>query len=163
MRISARGNVIVETVAPGVRVMRFARPDVRQYLDDRAAAAASLLFQEVRGTALADLAEGWTLVVNLGLIDAITAAFYRCLLGIRESVEARGARLVLCGLNPHHQEIFELFQGPRVFTIVRGEAEACRAVLLSRRTRKPAALLRVHPRPSANRDRQAGFQASAVS
>jgi hypothetical protein len=32
MRISARGNLIVETATPGVRIIRFARPDVRRYL-----------------------------------------------------------------------------------------------------------------------------------
>jgi anti-anti-sigma regulatory factor len=126
MRISARGNLIVETAARGVRVMRFARPDMRQYLDDAGDAATSPLFQEIQGAVLSDLPAGWTLVVNLGLIDPINAAFYRCLLAIRERVRARRGRLVLCGLSPRHQEIFDLFRGPRVFTIVSTEAEACR-------------------------------------
>jgi len=127
MRISARGNLIVETAALGVRVMRFARPDVRQYLDDDGEAATSPLFREIQGAVLSDLGEGWTLVVNMGLIDPINAAFYRCLLGIREHVRARGGRLVLCGLSAQHQEIFDLFRGPWVFTIVSTEAEACRS------------------------------------
>jgi anti-anti-sigma regulatory factor len=126
MRISARGNLLVETAAPGVRVMRFTRPDVRRYLDDAGDAATSLLFQEIQGAVLSDLAEGSTLVVNLGLIDPINAAFYRCLLGIREHVQARRGRLVLCGLSPRHQEIFDLFRGPWVFTIVSTEVEVCR-------------------------------------
>ena len=128
MRISARGNLIVETVGVGVRVMRFTRPDLRRYLDDTADAPTSPLFREIQGAALSDLAEGWTLVINMGLIDPINAAFYRCLLGIRERVQARRCRLVLCGLSPRHQEIFDLFRGPWLFTIVSTEAEACRAV-----------------------------------
>jgi anti-anti-sigma regulatory factor len=126
MRISARGNVIVETAAVGIRVMRFARPDVREYLDDDGDAATSPLFREIQIAVLSDLAKGSTLVVNLGLIDLINAAFYRCLLGIRERLLARGCELVLCGLTPLHQEIFDLFRGPWVFTIVGTEAEACR-------------------------------------
>jgi anti-anti-sigma regulatory factor len=126
MRISARGNLIVETAAPGVRVMRFARPDLRQYLDNAADASTSPLFREIQGAVLSDLTEGWTLVVNLGLIDPINAAFYRCLLGIRERVQARRCRLVLCGLSPQLREVFDLFRGPWLFTIVNTEAEACR-------------------------------------
>src|SRR6516225_6297442 len=81
MRISARGNLIVETPVLGVRVMRFTRPDVRRYLDDAGDAATSLLYREIHGSVLSDLPEGSTLVVNLGLVDLINAAFYRCLLG----------------------------------------------------------------------------------
>jgi anti-anti-sigma regulatory factor len=126
MRISSGGNLIVETVAPGVRVMRFARPDVRQYLDDAADAPTSPLFREVEETALADLADGAALVVNLGLVEPINAAFYRCLLCLRQRVRARHGRLVLCGLSPRHLEIFELFRGPQLFAIARTEAEAVR-------------------------------------
>src|SRR4051794_6612187 len=123
MRISARGNLVVETVVLGVRVMRFARPDLRQYLDDAGNAPTSPLFREMQDAALATLADGAVLVVNLGLIGPINAAFYRCLLCLRERVRARHGRLVLCGLSPQHQEIFELFRGPQVFTIARTEAE----------------------------------------
>jgi anti-anti-sigma regulatory factor len=128
MRISARGNLIVETAIRGVRVMRFARPDLRAYLNDAGDAATSPLFQEIQNAVLSDLPKGWTLVVNLGLIDTISAAFYRCLLDMRKCVQARHGRLVLCGLTPWHQEIFELFRGPELFTIVCTEAEARRAV-----------------------------------
>src|SRR5262249_47332689 len=126
MRISSRGNLNVETTASGVRLMRFARPDVRQYLDDAGDAATSPLFREIEAAVLSDLPVGSTRVVNLGLIDLVNAAFYRCLLTIRERVKARCGRLVLCGLSPRVQEIFDLFRGPWVFTIVGTEAEACR-------------------------------------
>jgi anti-anti-sigma regulatory factor len=128
MRVSAGGNLIVETARRGVRVMRFARPDLRQYLDDIAESATSSLFREIQDTVLTDLPNGWTLVVNLGLIDPINAAFYRCLLHTRKCVQARHCRMMLCGLSPWHQEVFELFRGPVLFTIVGTEAEACRAV-----------------------------------
>jgi anti-anti-sigma regulatory factor len=124
MRTSRHENVMVETVARGVRVMRFARPDVLQYLDEAADAATSPLFHEVHEAALANLPERWTLVVNLAIIDRINAAFYRCLLDIRKCVNVRHAKLVLCGLTPHHREVFELFRGPDVFSVVRTEARA---------------------------------------
>jgi hypothetical protein len=126
MRISTGGNLILETVATGVRVMRFARPNLRPYLDDVADSVMSPLFREVEDTVLSGLPRGWTLVINLGLIDAINAAFYRCLLYIRKCVQACGGRLVLCGLTQWHEEVFDLFRGPEVFTIVSTEAEARR-------------------------------------
>jgi hypothetical protein len=137
MRVSAGGNLIVETVTLGVRVMRFARPDLRQYLYDAADAATSPLFREIHGAVLSDLPRGWTLVVNLGVIEPINAAFYRCLLHLRKCVQARQGKLVLCGLGPLHQEVFDLFRGPDLFTIVRTEAEGRRVV----RRRHPPELL----------------------
>jgi anti-anti-sigma regulatory factor len=128
MRVSTRGNLIVETVARGVRVMRFTRPDLRQFLDDDGDAQTSQLFCEIQLTVLSDLPNGWTLVVNLALIDPISAAFYRCLLDVRKSMQARRGRLILCGLSPQHQEVFDLFRGPELFTIVASEAEARRQV-----------------------------------
>jgi hypothetical protein len=149
MRVSAYGNLTVETVTLGVRVMRFARPDLREYVDSAADAATSLLFQEIQHAVLSDLPKGWTLVVNLGLIDPINAAFYRCLLYIRKCVQARHGRLVLCGLSPWHQEIFDLFRGPELFTIVCSEAEArrdvCRALNEPETLRSQNSLRPPHP------------------
>jgi anti-anti-sigma regulatory factor len=126
MRLSARGNVIMEAVGVGVRVLRFVRPDVRPHLDDAGPAATSPLFREIHDVALADLAQGSTLVVNLGLVEGLGAAFYRFLLGVRQGVAARGGRLVLCGLTPRQQEVFDLFRAPCVFTVAGSEAEAYR-------------------------------------
>jgi anti-anti-sigma regulatory factor len=145
MRVSEGGNLIVET-AKGVRVMRFIRPDLRKYLDDIADSATTSLFQEIHDNALCDLPKGGTLVVNLGLVDSVNAAFYRCLLHIRKCVQARYGRLVLCGLTPWHQEVFELFRGPELFTIVETEAEARRLPIRSQNPlcpppRRPTSLL----------------------
>jgi anti-anti-sigma regulatory factor len=128
MRVSTTGKLIVETATVGVRVLRFTRPDLRQYLDDAGDAATSALFREVNDTVLSSLPKGWTLVINLGLVSPLNSAFYRCLLHIRKCVQARQGRLVLCGLTPRHQEVFDLFRGPELFTIVNTEAEARREV-----------------------------------
>jgi anti-anti-sigma regulatory factor len=118
---------MVETVAPGVRVVRFERPDVRAYLDDDADIAESPLCHEIQDIALADLPGGWTLILNLQLVKTINAAFYRCLLQIRHLVQGRQAHLVLCGLSRDHREVFELFQAFRLFTITATETEGVRA------------------------------------
>jgi anti-anti-sigma regulatory factor len=135
VRISTRGNLLVASVAASVEVVRFLRSDLRPHLDDVGHAALSPLLWEIEEAALPALAEGDTLVVNLGLIGPFSAAFYRCLLELRHRVQARGGRLVLCGLSPLLREVFELFRGPRVFTIVGTEAEACRVAGPGRRTR----------------------------
>jgi anti-anti-sigma regulatory factor len=125
--MSVSGNLMVETVAPGVRVMRFEHPDVRDGLYEEVGSAESPLFREIKDLALTDLPRGWSLVLNLRRIKLIGAAFYRCLLLTRQVVRARQARLLLCGLSPEHQEVFELFQAFRLFTIVRTESDAVRA------------------------------------
>ncbi len=127
MRFSVSGNLMIETAAPGVRVLRFERPDVRDCLYDDADIAECPLFREIKDIALTDLPRGWTLVLNMSLIKPINAAFYRCLLLTRQVVRARQARLVLCGLSREHREVFELFQAFRLFTIVRTEIDAVRA------------------------------------
>jgi anti-anti-sigma regulatory factor len=128
VRVSPSGNLIVETLSLGVRVIRFARPDMRQSLDDNRDAESSPLFREVRDAVISDLPKGWTLIMNLSVIGPINAAFFRVLLHIRTCVQARRGRLVLCGLNAWHREIFSLFRGPDLFTIVDSEAEATREV-----------------------------------
>jgi anti-anti-sigma regulatory factor len=126
MPFSACRNLIVETPFYRVRVVRFARPDSNQYLDPDGEAPHSLLFREVLTGALSDLTDGWTVVVNIGLVEAISAAFYRCLLAIRRHMLANRGRVILCGSSPLHEEVFELFQACRIFTIVATESEALR-------------------------------------
>jgi anti-anti-sigma regulatory factor len=126
MRKCTGGNLNTETVSRGVQVMRFARPDVREYLDNAGETEMSPLFQEIEEAVLSHLSEGWTLVINMAVIEPINAAFYRCLLAIRSCVNARQCRLVLCGLTPRHRQVFELFRGPEVFRIADTEAMACR-------------------------------------
>jgi anti-anti-sigma regulatory factor len=161
MRMSASGNLVVENPIPGVRVLRFARADLRQYLDDAADAPTSPLFREILSTALSNPAEGSVLIINIGLIDPINAAFYRCLLCIRERVQASHSQMVMCGLSPRHQEVFDLLRGPQVFTIARNETNALR---LARRWLSEQATPRVVgssaplPRPTSNKVAKLGLE-----
>ena len=126
MRMSAIGNVIVETATPTVRVMRFERSDVSPYLYDDAEIVYSPLYREIFGVALRDLPKESTLIVNLKQLKPFGAAFYRCLLQIRHFLRSRNSRLVLCNLSPEHRELFELFAAFRIFTVVRTELDAIR-------------------------------------
>jgi hypothetical protein len=128
MRLSATGNLMVETLGQGIRVMRFERPDLRDQLYDDAQTVDSPLYCEILDVVLSDLPACWTLIVNLNQITPINTAFYRCLLQIRRFLYDQGSRLILCNLSRQHLEVFELFQAFRIFTVVRNETDALCAV-----------------------------------
>src|SRR5262249_34681409 len=131
MRIHASENLVVERAGYGVRVVRFTRPDLRKFLYEEAAIEDSPLFREIHEMAIDDLPKGWTLVINLGLIEWFPAALYRCLLQCRQLLSARSAQLVLCGLSDEHLELFRILQGHRVFTIAGTETGALRTAALN--------------------------------
>src|SRR5262249_39561236 len=124
MKSTTSSHLVVETRSPGVRVVRFTHPDLRPQLDDFAKIDDCELLQEVQAAALADLAAGEALVINLGLIEVFPSAFLRVLLRVRELVGERRGWLVLCQLRPEHREIFEITRTLPLFTIATTEAEA---------------------------------------
>jgi anti-anti-sigma regulatory factor len=73
------------------------------------------------------LAAGQTVVVNVGLIDWFPTAFYRLLLKVREALQARNARLLLCCFTPNVRECFDLMGGGKLFEIRATEANAVSA------------------------------------
>jgi anti-anti-sigma regulatory factor len=79
------------------------------------------------GHVLNGLTAGNTLVLNFGLVEPFPTALYRCLLRVREVVNQRRARLVLCRLSAEHREIFELFKAFRLFQVTGTEAQALRS------------------------------------
>jgi anti-anti-sigma regulatory factor len=118
---------MVETVAPRVRMMQFEQPDLRKYLYDDADISESPLYREILDVVLSDLPADWTLIVNLKQLQPIGTAFYRCLLQLRRFLHSRPARLVLCNLSRQHREVFELFGGFQLFTVVHTESDAVQA------------------------------------
>src|SRR5262249_62091783 len=116
-----------DTPSPGVRVARFVRPDLRPELDDPGPITECSLYRELEALALTDLKPGETVVINFGLIDRFPTAFYRLLLKVREAVQARNARLLLCCLTPNVRECFDLMGGGRLFEIRATEANAVSA------------------------------------
>ena|SRR5947209_4363690 len=124
MDIQSKRNIVCDTPNAGIRVVRFVRPDLRPQLYDQEAIADCSLFRELDAAALADLPAGETVVINFGLIDWFPTAFYRLLLKVREAVQARNARLMLCCLTPNVQECFGLMGGGKLFEIKATEVNA---------------------------------------
>ena len=117
-------NTIAESPADGVRVVRFLRPDVRPALYDRDAVTDTTLYQEIHA---ADVRAGGTLVLNFGLIDWFTSAFYALLLQLYRDARAKGTHLALCCLTPNVTEAFELMGGDKLFETYPTEARAVAA------------------------------------
>jgi hypothetical protein len=110
------------SVSRGVKVVRFARPDLRGQLDGDV--EDSVLFRQLQDAVLAGLETGDVLVLNFGLVELFPTAFYSCLLLVRREVLAARARLVLCRLSDEHREAFRLFQAERLFDIQGTELQA---------------------------------------
>src|SRR5262249_50261114 len=127
MDIQSERNVVCDTPSPGVRVVRFVRPDLRPQLYDQEAISDCSLYRDLDAVALANLAVGEAVIINLGLIDWFPTAFYRLLLKVRETDQARNARLVLCCFTPNVRECFDLMGGGRLFEIRATEANAVSA------------------------------------
>jgi anti-anti-sigma regulatory factor len=127
MEIQSERNVICDKPSPGVRVIRFVRPDLRPQLYEQEAITDCSLYRELDEAALADLAAGETMVINFGLIDWFPTAFYRLLLKVREAVQARNARLMLCCFTANVRECFDLMGGGKLFEIRATEANAVSA------------------------------------
>jgi anti-anti-sigma regulatory factor len=126
--MKTKSNVLVsETPANGVFVVRFTHPDLREQLCNDADVAGSELFRLLEAQVLTTLEADNTLVLNLGLVERLSTPLYRCLLKVRETVKQRGALLLLCRLSGHCREVFELFEGFRLFQVVSTEAQALRA------------------------------------
>jgi anti-anti-sigma regulatory factor len=128
MDIQSERNLVCDTPRPGIRVVRFVRPDLRPQLCDQEAIADCSLFRELDAAALADLTVGKTVILNFGLVDWFPTAFYRLLLKAREVVQAHNARLLLCCLTPNVRECFDLMGGGKLFEIRATDASAVSAV-----------------------------------
>jgi anti-anti-sigma regulatory factor len=125
MDIQSKGNIVCDTPRPGVRVVRFVRPDLRPQLDDeRESITDCSLYRELDAAALEDLTAGDVIILNFGLIDPFPTAFYRLLLKVREVVQARSARLLLCCFTPNVRECFDVMGGGKKFEIRTTEATA---------------------------------------
>jgi hypothetical protein len=107
--------LICDATRPNIRVVRFVQPDMRDQLYNAGAIGDCTLFEDLRASAMQNLAPGDALVLNLGLIDWFPTAFYRFILRANEETRAAQARLMLCCLPPLAKEAFELMGGDRTF------------------------------------------------
>jgi len=127
MAIQGERNISCETLGPNIRVVRFARPDLRAEMDQEPIEDCPL-YRELDTFALAYLASGKSLIINLGLIERYNTAFHRLLLTVRKAVLAREARLFLCCLTqPIVKEGFNLMGGDQKFEVTATEEAAYEA------------------------------------
>lgn len=125
-------NIVFDHPAPELAVARFARPDVREALyhfghehDD---IGNCTLYVELHEGAIKGLPERGTLVLNFGLVDGFSSAFYRLLLRARADLKAKHGRLVLCGLSKLANEAFTIMGGPKTFEVYENESKALDAL-----------------------------------
>ena len=52
MNIQSTRNLVCDTLSPGIRVVRFVRPDLRPQLDDQEAITDCSLYRELEGATL---------------------------------------------------------------------------------------------------------------
>src|SRR5262245_46169560 len=120
-------NLICETPADNIRVVRFLRPDVRPALYDHEAIEESSLYKELQAGAVAKFPHGGTLILNFGLVDWFPTAFYGLLLRTLQEVRPKAGRLVVCCLPPNVKEGFELMGGAKLFEVHATEGKAIAA------------------------------------
>jgi len=124
MILGKNGKLIVENRKPGVRVLRFIHPDLRDQAYDGGDIERSRLFLDIKTSALSYLAEREVLIVNLGLVEHFPTVLYSILLKIREILTDHRGGVILCGANSQTREILDLFKASRLFAVVKTEEEA---------------------------------------
>jgi anti-anti-sigma regulatory factor len=115
--------VLCHTPKPGVRVVRFLHPDNRDALDDGNEETCSLS-QDIHATALADAADGETVVFNFALVEFFPTRFYSVLLVADKALKPRSAKIVVCNLGPNHRTGFDLMGGSKKFATAVSEERA---------------------------------------
>ena len=124
MILGKHGKLLVENRGPGIRVLRFIDPDLRDQIYDGGDIEHCRLFKDIRASALSYISEGEALIMNLGLIEHFPSMLYGLLLKVREMVRNHGGCVILCSANPLTREILDLFKAGRLFAIAATEEQA---------------------------------------
>lgn len=124
MIVGKNGKLVVENRGPGVRVLRFIHPDLRDQAYDAGDIERCRLFVDIKAGALSYISEKEVLIVNLGLVEYFPTVLYSILLKAREILTAHRGGVILCGANAQTREILELFKASRLFAVVKTEEEA---------------------------------------
>jgi anti-anti-sigma regulatory factor len=124
MIFGKNGKLVVENGGPGVRVLRFIHPDLRDQAYEGGDIERSRLFLDIKTSALGYISEREILIVNMALIEHFPTVLYSILLKVREILTAHRGGVILCGANAHTREILDLFKASRLFAVVKTEEEA---------------------------------------
>lgn len=123
MPIGIGKYVAFETLAPGVKAVRFLRPDLRAQLDP-IINDDNELFLDVRSAAIDGLGDGGILIFNFGLVERFPTAFFQLMMRARQAVMAKQGRIFLCSFRPEILPGVELMQGRKLFEIASSEEQA---------------------------------------
>ena len=125
MDLSNGRNLLVGTAGPAISgVVRFTRPDPRpQARRQRRRRRLRSLQGLEHGGAEHALAPGDAVVFNFALVYWFPTTFFQVLLQVREIVNKRQARLLMCGFVPEVQDSIRLFKGDKIFEIARHTEE----------------------------------------
>src|SRR5260370_23659702 len=124
MIIGKNGKLVVENRGPGVRVLRFIHPDLRDQAYDAGDIERCRLFMDIKASALSYISEKEVLIVNLGLVEHFPTVLYSILLKAREILTAHRGGVILFGAHAQTTEILELFKASRLFAVVKTEEGA---------------------------------------
>lgn len=124
MRFTMGQYLVMQSPLPGVKVVRFTRPDLRPQLEDTGDTDTCELYEELQCCVLESLEPGDRLVLNLGLVEVFPSALLCLLILVRSVVLQRQGRLVLCQIGAEHRELFDVTSTLGLFTIVPTEREA---------------------------------------
>ncbi len=112
-----------EMLAPGIRAVRFLRPDLRTQLDP-IINDDNDLYLDIKAAALDSLTDGGILIFNFGLIERFPTAFFQLMMRARQAVMAKSGRIFLCAFRPEILPGVELMQGRKLFEIANSEEQA---------------------------------------
>lgn len=107
---------------PGLRLIRFIRPDLRPLLDS-GVGEESVLYRTIVDQ-LNDLVSGERLVFNFGLVERFPSEFFQLMMRLRQFVLSRGGQLILCCFRPEILPAVELMGGSRLFQLANSEETA---------------------------------------
>jgi anti-anti-sigma regulatory factor len=124
MILGKYNKLMVENRGPGMRVLRFIHPDLRDQVYNAGDIEHCQLFLDMKASALSYISEGEALIVNLGLVEHFPSVLYSILLKVREIITAHRGCVILCGANTETREILDLFKASRLFAVTKTERQA---------------------------------------
>jgi anti-anti-sigma factor len=69
------------------------------------------------------------LLIDFSQLDFISSSGLRVFIAVARELKALQGRMVLCGLNPHVKEVFDITGFTQLLTIVPAQAEAVKELL----------------------------------
>ena len=122
MPATAEQLLVHERPAPGVRAVRFLKPDLRKQLDP-IVGDNNALYVEIAGI-LDDMEPGERIVFNFGLIERFPTSFFQLMMRLRQQIVAKQGQISLCCFRPEIIPSVELMGGSRLFRLASTEEAA---------------------------------------